>query len=255
MSLEQTLAVSAGKASLLDSLSFDVPPSAPYVTVRRSCYSYPSSGSTYSYATQRVLRIPITSDGGEWLDPQTLRVQLTFTNTSSRNQVFNMDDPVCCVHRMRIFMAGTLVEDVLYANRVNEMLRALSPSEAQANDGTEGFGIINGSAAGAVNTNNLYVLSPGKSITVSMRLNRISGLLSCGKDFPLRFAPITLELELCDGMLFMSDSSGTTPDVPQSTDYTITSVCCRHDFITLDSSLINVRFEAPLQQAAPPRLQ
>ena len=83
MSLEQTLAVSAGKASLLDSLSFDVPPSAPYVTVRRSCYSYPSSGSTYSYATQRVIRIPITSDGGEWLDPSTLRVQLTLTNTTN----------------------------------------------------------------------------------------------------------------------------------------------------------------------------
>ena len=241
MSLEHQLAVGAGKASLLDSLSFDVPPSAPYITTRRSCYSYPSSGSTYSFATQRVLRIPITSDGGKWLDPQTLRVQLTFTNTSSKNQVFNMDDPVCCVHRMRIFMAGTLVEDVLYANRVNEMLRALSPSEAQANDGTEGFGITSGVAtvANGVNTTQPFMLKPGRSITVSMRLNRISGLLSCGKDFPLRFAPITLELELCDGMLFMNDTSSDTPAVSQSTDYTITSVCARHDFITLDSSLEN----------------
>ena len=252
MSLEHQLAVGAGKASLLDSLSFDVPPSAPYITTRRSCYSYPSTGTTYSYATQRVMRIPITSDGGEWLDPQTLRVQLTFTNTSSKNQAFNMADPVCCVHRLRIFMAGTMVEDVLYANRVNEMLRALSPGTAQANDGTEGFGIINNSATAAVNTNNLYVLSPGKSITVSMRLNRISGLLSCGKDFPLRFAPVTLEIELCDGMLFMNDKVG---EQQQSTDYTITSVCSRHDFITLDSSLENEFVSKPLQQAAPPRLQ
>jgi hypothetical protein len=89
MSLEHQLAVGAGKASLLDSLSFDVPPSAPYITTRRSCYSYPSTGTTYSYATQRVLRIPITSDGGEWLDPNTLRVQLTLTNTSSKKQAGN----------------------------------------------------------------------------------------------------------------------------------------------------------------------
>ena len=112
MSLEQSLAVSAGKASLLDSLSFDVPPSAPYVTTRRSCYSYPSSGSTYSYATQRVIRIPITSDGGEWFDPSTLRVQLTLTNTTNSTQMFAALGPMCFIHRLRIVMAGTLVEDV-----------------------------------------------------------------------------------------------------------------------------------------------
>ena len=108
MSFEQTLAVSAGKASLLDSLSLDVPPSAQYVTLRRSCYSYPSSGSTYSYATQRVIRIPVTSDGGEWLDPSTLRVQLTLTNNTVAAQTFGALDPMCFIHRLRIFMAGTL---------------------------------------------------------------------------------------------------------------------------------------------------
>ena len=140
MSLEQTLAVSAGKASLLDSLSLDVPPSARYVTTRRSCYSYPSSGSTYSYTTQRVIRVPITSDGGEWLDPSTLRVQLTFTNTTNSQQMFSALDPMCFIHRLRIFMAGTLVEDVMYANRVNELMRAMSPPGTNSNDAIEGFG-------------------------------------------------------------------------------------------------------------------
>jgi hypothetical protein len=231
MSLEQTLAVSAGKASLLDSLSFDVPPSAPYVTTRRSCYSYPSSGSTYSYATQRVIRIPITSDGGEWLDPSTLRVQLTFTNTTSTTQTFSALDPMCFIHRLRIFMAGTLVEDVMYANRVNELMRAMSPPGTNSNDAIEGFGVQSEDYVGAVNTADLFTLFPGHSITVSVRLNRVSGVLSCGKDFPLRFCPMTLELELADGDLSMNTGN------QQNSNYTITAACCRHDFITLDSSL------------------
>ena len=231
MSLEQTLAVSAGKASLLDSLSFDVPPSAPYVTTRRSCYSYPSSGSTYSYATQRVLRIPITSDGGEWLDPSTLRVQLTLTNTTNNSQSFSAMDPMCFVHRMRLFMAGTLVEDVMYANRINQMLRLMSPPGTNSNDALEGFGVESEDFSHAANSANLFTLSPGKSITVSLRLNRISGLLSCSKDFPLRFAPVTVELELANGNLFMATGENANAD------YVITSACCRHDFVTLDSSL------------------
>jgi len=231
MSLEQTLAVSAGKASLLDSLSFDVPPSAPYVTVRRSCYSYPSSGSTYSYATQRVIRIPITSDGGEWLDPSTLRVQLTLTNNTGAAQTFGALDPMCFIHRLRIFMAGTLVEDVMYANRVNELMRAMSPPGTNSNDAIEGFGVQDEDYAHADNTGELFTLQPGRSITVSLRFSRVSGLLSCGKDFPLRFAPITLELELADGELFMNTRDG------RNSNYTITAACCRHDFITLDSSL------------------
>ena len=231
MSLEQTLAVSAGNASLLDSLSFDVPPSWPYVTTRRSCYSYPSSGSTYSFNTQRVIRIPITSDGGEWLDPSTLRVQLTFTNDTATAQAFATLDPMCFVHRLRIFMAGTLVEDVMYANRVNELMRAMSPPGANSNDGIEGFGVQSPSYTSGVVTGEYFELLPGNSITVSLRLNRVSGVLSCGKDFPLRFCPTTLEIELAEGAICMITNNG------QNSEYTITSACCRHDFITLDSSL------------------
>ena len=150
----------------------------------------------YSYATQRVLRIPITSDGGEWLDPSTLRVQLTLTNTTNSPQSFSALDPMCFVHRMRIFMAGTLVEDVMYANRINQMLRLMSLPGTNSNDALEGFGVESTDFSHAANTANLFTLSPGKSITVSLRLNRISGVLSCGKDIPLRFAPVTVERAL-----------------------------------------------------------
>ena len=139
MSLEHQLATAGGKASLLDSLSFEIPPAAPYVTSRRSCYSYPSTGTTYSYGTQRVCRIPLTSDAGEWLDLSTLRVQLTFTNNTADAQHFRMRDPVSCVQRLRVFCAGTLVEDIHACNRVNEMMRILSPPGSNANDAVEGF--------------------------------------------------------------------------------------------------------------------
>jgi hypothetical protein len=141
-------------------------------------------------------------------------------------------DPMCFVHRLRIFMAGTLVEDVMYANRVNELMRAMSPPGANSNDGIEGFGVQSPSYTSGVVTGEYFSLQPGNSITVSVRLNRVSGVLSCGKDFPLRFCPTTVEIELEDGALCMF-----TRNNGQNSEYTITSACCRHDFITLDSSL------------------
>jgi hypothetical protein len=69
-----------------------------------------------------------------------LRVQLTLTNTNGP-QEFSALDPMCFVHRMRLFMAGTLVEDVMYANRINLMLRLMSPPGTNSNDALEGFGI------------------------------------------------------------------------------------------------------------------
>ena len=119
----------------------------------------------------------------------------------------------------------------MYANRVNELMRAMSPPGTNSNDGIEGFGVQSEDYAHAANTAELFTLLPGNSLTVSVRLNRVSGVLSCGKDFPLRFCPITLELELADGELCMNTSDG------WNSNYTITAACCRHDFVTLDSSL------------------
>ena len=150
-----------------------------------------------------MIRIPITSDGGEWLCPDTLRLQLAITNTTNSEQMFSALDPMCLIHRLRIFMAGTLVEDVMYANRVNELMRAMSPAGTNSNDAVEGFGVQNEDYVSAANTAELFALLTGNSITVSVRLNRVSGVLSCGKDFPLRFAPLTLKIELADGDLFM----------------------------------------------------
>jgi hypothetical protein len=119
----------------------------------------------------------------------------------------------------------------MYANRINQMLRLMSRPGTNSNDALEGFGVESTDFSHAANTANLFTLSPGKSITVSLRLNRISGVLSCGKDICLRFAPVTVELELANGNLFMSVGENANAD------YVITAVCCRHDFLTLDSSL------------------
>ena len=114
----------------------------------------------------------------------------------------------------------------MYANRVNELMRAMSPPGTNSNDAIEGFGVQNEDYVSAANTAELLTLLTGNSITVSVRLNRVSGVLSCGKDFPLRFCPMTLELELADGELFLNTSDG------MNSNYTITAACCRHDFIT-----------------------
>ena len=61
------LVISGGEDSLLDSLSFDLPPSSSYIQNKRYVSYYPSGASTYSPTGVRVMRFNIVGEG--WLDP------------------------------------------------------------------------------------------------------------------------------------------------------------------------------------------
>ena len=69
---------------LIDGLSFKLQPGASYVIDRRSVNYYAAGSNVYtSNYGARVIRINLTGDG--WLDPATVRVAYTLTNTDPDN--------------------------------------------------------------------------------------------------------------------------------------------------------------------------
>ena len=117
---------------------------------------------------------------------------------------------------MRVLCGNQLVEDIDYYNRNHYLFDIMRARHVRENEDCEGTGadrfdapkyqsIFQSSQNIATNTvypfgiignfNSEYVSVPaGRSKTVSFK--PLSGLLSCGKLLPLRYAPITIELEL-----------------------------------------------------------
>ena len=105
--------IAATSNALLQSLDFSLPPSANYVTSRRTCYTYTSGASAFTPNGVKVARLTIAADA--WLDCGTLALCFRLRNGTSH--IWRpMPDASNFVERLRIFLNGTLVEDIQYYN-------------------------------------------------------------------------------------------------------------------------------------------
>ena len=152
--------------------------------------------------------------------------------------------------RMRILAAGQLVEDIDQYNRIHEMMQFFVAKESRLNDGAEAFG--EGWVQYDDNDNDYTQfkgISGGQGITVLFK--PLSGLLNQNKMLPIRYAPITIELELVDNMTdpiystYLTYASGTTPPetdivaAKNSLLWNINNVQVKVDMCTLDNALDN----------------
>ena len=117
------LVISGGEDALLKSLDFKLPPSSSYVQQRRLVSYYPSGASTFSPNGVRVCRFNIVGDG--WLDPASLRVYFKLANNHATDRVSLAGGPHVLFSRLRLFIGGTLVEDLDYYGRSHELLRRI----------------------------------------------------------------------------------------------------------------------------------
>ena len=141
-----------------------------------------------------------------------------------------------------------MVEDIDNYNRVHEMMHTLVAVESRQNDAAEAFGIhwdmtdwdFNG--AGNMTTLTYGGIKPGQYQTVLFK--PLSGLLNQNKMIPLRYAPITIELELVDDVTEpIIDHANYTGDTWTATDssssWQINNVQVKVDVCTLDNALDN----------------
>ena len=178
------LVISGGEDSLLESLSFDLPPSSSYVQQRRLVSCYPSGASTFSPNGVRVCRFTIAGDG--WLDPQSLRVYAKLANTSGSTVLQLADGPHCLFSRCRLFIGGTLVEDLDVYNRSHQLFRRLlMPKDWVENDAIEsGLQSYQEGAPGSVQPHiSEQQLNVGKYAMFNFA--PLLGVMQCGKYLPV----------------------------------------------------------------------
>ena len=184
---------------LIDALSFKLQPGASYVMDRRSVTYHPQGSNIYTPgAGTRLIRLLLT--GEDWMDPSTLRVMFNIKNTGEAGQNLRLiGGPWCFFRRMRILAAGQLVEDIDQYNRIHEMMQILIAGESRDNDAAEAMGYVwddhkwfdNGITAAN------WIGVPAQDY-VTVLFKPLSGVLNQNKLIPLRFAPLTIELELVD---------------------------------------------------------
>ena len=226
---------------LVDGLSFKLRQGASYITNRRSVTYYPHGGNQYSPTGVKVIKLMLT--GSDWLDPSTLRMMFDLRNTDTNpaHLQYPISGPWCFFRRLRILCGGQMVEDIDYYNHVHELFHTLQPYEVRQNDDIEGFG--NGLYAPATNSTDLNSGIPGGSST-TVGFKFLSGLLNQDKFLPIRYCPITIELELVnqftDSVIALNAESGVTQykDNVSST-WQIENVTVKADVVTLDNSLDN----------------
>ena len=114
---------------LVPGLRFHLPDSASYVLGRKFTTNWPQGSNVYNpTAGQRLIRFVI-SDATQFIDLSTLRLAFTLSNTVAQEMYVTGDPGACWFQRARIYIGGTLVEDILYYNRVASMLRLCKPPQ------------------------------------------------------------------------------------------------------------------------------
>ena len=230
---------------LIDGLSFKMNPGASYVTDRRSVTFHPQGSNIYKTKEgTKLIRILLTGD--HWMDPSTIRVLFQLNNdeaTDSGKALRPLSGPWSFFRRMRVLAAGQLVEDIDQYNRIHEMTQFLVAGESRVNDTAEAFGITHDKQA-KITAAQYNGIKPGQGMQVLFK--PLSGLLNQSKMIPLRYAPITIELELVDtaeepiwNKYLASPASTDVQATNNSLLWSINNVQVKVDMCTLDNALDN----------------
>ena len=227
---------------LIDGLSFKMNPGASYVVDRRSVTFHPQGSNIYKTKEgTKLIRILLTGDN--WMDPSTLRIlfQLNNDETDAAKMLRPLSGPHAFFRRMRILVAGQLVEDIDQYNRIHEMMQFFVAPDSRNNDAAEAFGFIHNKHVTYTPTT-FPGIKPGQGLQVLFK--PLSGLLNQNKMMPVRYAPITIELELVDDAtepIWSNDIAGTNAIVAANNSlvWSINNVQVKVDMCTLDNALDN----------------
>ena len=222
---------------------------------------FASGGNSYSSSSVTNCKFNIVAD--QWLDPSSFRVMFTLNHPNPLNPVTKCKplhwNPAIFFRRARVMCGGVVIEDIDDFNRLSVMMTALKPVDEQSEIAMEGFGLF-ADVNGSLPINQTGWNEPGageaddqrKAYRVSdwdeygpVRYSKtvlskpMLGILAQEKLIPLRFCPITIELELvsdaADCVFVGRHGNDNTCDA----NWNISDIQCKMDLLTLDSSLQN----------------
>jgi hypothetical protein len=228
--------------ALIDSLSFKLSNSASYLTDRKSVTFWPTGSNIYkTNSGTKVIRFVLTNDN--WLDPSTVRVMFNLVNNdaTATKMLRTISGAWSFFRRIRIMCQGTLIEDFDY-NRTHEMFEVLTSLHNRDNDDIENFG-YRADTVGPDTAHTVVTLPgiPGTSHqTVGFKL--CAGILNQPKMLPLKYMPLTIELELVNNTndpIVTPGADAVFTVTNTSNDWQLENVQLKCDICNLDNSLQN----------------
>ena len=106
-----------------------------------------------------------------------------------------LGQPHLFFRRIRVLCGSALVEDIDEWGRWSQQMHLLQPKNKRTNDFVEGF---NGEVMGLASEIDSTMLTIPGGQRVTVMFTPLTGLLSQDRYLPLRYCPITLEIEICN---------------------------------------------------------
>jgi hypothetical protein len=133
------------------------------------------------------------------------------------------------------------VEDIDQYNRIHEMMHFFVAPDSRDNDAAEAFGFVHNKHVATTNAA-FAGIKQGQGLQVLFK--PLSGLLNQNKMMPIRYAPVTIELELVDDAtepIWSNNTAGTNAIVNSNNSlvWSINNVQVKVDMCTLDNALDN----------------
>jgi hypothetical protein len=208
---------------LHESLSFKLRPSASYVIDRKFVTFWPQGSSEYK-VTGGVKVIKININGTDWLDPSSMKLHFIVKNEDT---TLGLQPFVNGIHnwfrRLRVIIGGQVVEDIDNYNRVCQMFTTMMDKNKQLNDSIESW-----TGTSSLEAPQILALSSSAVCLGSL----FAGIFNQDKYLPVKYCPITIELELVN-------TYGDSARAAGSQLWSIEDVQLKCDMVTLDSQLDN----------------
>lgn len=242
---------------LIDGLSFKLKKGASYINERKSVTYHPQGSNYYSTSGTKLIKMLITGQDA-WLDPSTFRIAFDLVNgeATEAKQLRVLGAPWTFFRRLRVLVGGQLIEDIDDYGRLHQMFSVLTAKDSRTNELAEGFGKewdLKEDLTTAYTAASFPGIPGGQSRTVLFK--PLSGLLNQEKYLPVRYSPITIELELVNDASepVVSYLEGTNfTEENTSTLWSIQNVQAKCDLVVLDNALDNSYAEHLLSGKALP---
>ncbi len=222
--------VQSSEDSLIHMLDFKNPNSASFVTDRHES-SWAASGSNTYDGDQGVKTLRLNLTGQGWLDPASLMLQFK-VRSKIGTDLKPLTGPWAFFKRITVTCSGSTCEDIMYYNRLAEMLDRFHSKEKRLNTHAMGFGctVADGKLQDLTQDPVAHG-APGRYVCFQPSA---LGLSNCGKWIPL-FAlgssGLVYTFELAPGV-DVFDATG-------SQEYEISDPRCFGSVYTLNSELSN----------------